>query len=105
MQSNLIPGGSAGTLGLLTPDEAARFLNVSKSWLDKARVYGGGRHERVGRHLMKAAGISMEDACPVAIIVHPPDRIATGFDELERATSDANLLIKAARILAARDIR
>jgi hypothetical protein len=54
--------------------------------------------------LTTAAGIIMEDACPVAITVHSPDRIATTLDELEQATSDANSLIKAARILAARDI-
>jgi hypothetical protein len=61
-------------------------------------------NELVAR-LTTAAGIIMEDACPVAITVHPPDRIAIALDELKRATSDANSLIKAARILAARDIR
>ena len=55
--------------------------------------------------LTTAAGIIMEDACPVAITVHPPERIATALDQLERATGDANLLIKAASILATRDIR
>lgn len=60
-------------------------------------------NELVAR-LTTAAGIIMEDACPVAITVHPPDRIATALDELERATSDANSLIRAARILAVRDI-
>jgi hypothetical protein len=61
-------------------------------------------NELVAR-LTTAAGIIMEDSCAVAITVHPPDRIATALDELEQATSDANSLIKAARILAARDIR
>ena len=28
--------------GLLTPAEAASYLRLSKSWLDKSRVYGGG---------------------------------------------------------------
>ena len=60
-------------------------------------------NELVAR-LTTAAGIIMEDACPVAITVHPPDRIATALDELEHATSDANSLIKAARIFAVRDI-
>lgn len=60
-------------------------------------------NELVAR-LATAAGIIMEDACSVAITVHPPDRIATVLDELERATGDANSLIKAARILAVRDI-
>jgi len=55
--------------------------------------------------LTTAAGIIMEDACPVAITIHPPHQIPTALDELERATSDANSLIQAARILAARDIR
>lgn len=60
-------------------------------------------HELVAR-LTTAAGIIVEDACPIAITVHPPDRIATALGQLERATGDANLLIKAARILATRDI-
>lgn len=60
-------------------------------------------NELVAR-LTTAAGIIMEDASPVAITVHPTDRISLVLDELERATSDANSLIKAARILAARDL-
>ncbi len=31
-----------GTQELLTPGEAAAYLRVSKSYLDKLRVYGGG---------------------------------------------------------------
>lgn len=39
-------------LGLLTPDEASRYLQVSRSWLDKSRVYGGGpRFCRIGRRI------------------------------------------------------
>lgn len=60
-------------------------------------------NELVAR-LTTAAGIIMEDACPAAITVHPAGRVSIVLDELERATSDANSLIKAARILATRDL-
>ena len=60
-------------------------------------------NELVAR-LTTAASIIMEDACPVAISIHPPDQVAGALDQLDRATSDANLLIRAARILASRDI-
>jgi excisionase family DNA binding protein len=37
-------------LDLLTPKEAAAYLRVSKSYLDKLRVYGGGpRFLRLGK--------------------------------------------------------
>jgi excisionase family DNA binding protein len=37
---------------LLTPPEAATYLRVSKSYLDKLRVYGGGpRFMRFGRKI------------------------------------------------------
>lgn len=61
-------------------------------------------NELVAR-LTTAAAIIMEDACPAAITVHPADRMPIVLDKLEHATSDANLLIKAARILVARDLR
>lgn len=61
-------------------------------------------NELVAR-LTTAAGTIMEDACPVAISVHPTDQVVSTLEELEQATSDANLLIKAARVLASRDIR
>lgn len=39
-------------IGLLTPDETCRYLQVSRSWLDKKRVYGGGpRFCRIGRSI------------------------------------------------------
>jgi excisionase family DNA binding protein len=44
MNKNAYPSNPAGTGGqeLLTPGEAAVYLRVSKSYLDKLRVYGGG---------------------------------------------------------------
>ena len=60
-------------------------------------------NELVAR-LTTAAGIIMEDACPIAVSVHPADRVASTLDELDHATSDANQLIKAAQILARRRI-
>lgn len=59
-------------------------------------------NELVAR-LTTAATIIMEDACPIAISVHPPDQLANTLDQLERATSDANSLIMADRIVATRD--
>jgi excisionase family DNA binding protein len=44
---------SAQTEELLSPKQAAAFLRVSKSYLDKLRVYGGGpRFLRFGRKIL-----------------------------------------------------
>ena len=52
MKKDLHPSDPACSveLELLTPREAAAYLRVSKSYLDKLRVYGGGpRFLRLGR--------------------------------------------------------
>ncbi len=45
--------GQAQTLGRkLGAREAAAYLNVSKSWIDKRRVFGGGpRYHKLGRRV------------------------------------------------------
>ena len=61
-------------------------------------------NELVAR-LCTAAGIIMEDACPVAISVPLPGQAETVLIDLEQATIDAHQLILAARVLARRAIR
>jgi hypothetical protein len=55
--------------------------------------------------LSTAAGIIMEDACPMAISVPAPGCMNPNLADLEQATRDANLLIQAAQVLARRNIR
>jgi hypothetical protein len=62
------------------------------------------RNELVTR-LSVAAGIIMEDACPLAITEPPVGHVEDRLAVLERATRDANLLIRAAEVVAVRNIR
>jgi hypothetical protein len=62
------------------------------------------RNELVTR-LSVAAGIIMEDACPLAITEPPAGHLEDRLAVLERATRDANLLIRAAEVVAVRNIR
>ena len=55
--------------------------------------------------LSTAAGIIMEDACPVAITMPAPEKRDQVLASLEQDSRDATLLIQAARVLARRDIR
>ncbi|TMJ20529.1 MAG: hypothetical protein E6G92_12575 [Alphaproteobacteria bacterium] len=55
--------------------------------------------------LSTAAGMIMEDACPMAISVPTPGGMNPNLADLEQATRDANLLIQAAQVLARRNIR
>jgi hypothetical protein len=55
--------------------------------------------------LSTAAGIIMEDACPLAVSQPPAGHLADRLAVLERATRDANLIIRAAEVLAVRNIR
>jgi excisionase family DNA binding protein len=52
---------TAFNVALLTPVEAAKFLNISKSWLDKARMRGEGpAYIRIGRSVRYAKGTLIE---------------------------------------------
>lgn len=55
--------------------------------------------------LSTAAGMIMEDACPVSISVPAPGSMNPNLADLEQATRDANLLIQAAQVIARRNIR
>lgn len=55
--------------------------------------------------LTTAAGMIMEDACPVAISVPAQAVMKPHLSDLEQATRDANLLIQAAQVVARRRIR
>jgi hypothetical protein len=55
--------------------------------------------------LSTAAGIIMEDACPLAVSQPPAGQLGDRLSVLERATRDANLLIRAAEVVAIRNIR
>ena len=55
--------------------------------------------------LSTAAGIILEDACPIAITVPQPGDREMMLARLEQDCADAKLLIQAARVLARRDIR
>ncbi|MBV9931144.1 MAG: hypothetical protein JO013_09390 [Alphaproteobacteria bacterium] len=61
-------------------------------------------NELVAR-LSTAAGMIMEDACPLAVTIPSPGETQDRLSVLGRATSVANLLIRAAEIVAVRNIR
>jgi hypothetical protein len=63
-------------------------------------------NELVAR-LSTAAGIIMEDSSPVAVSRLPKARrkVEARLTNLDQATRDANTLIKAAQVLARRNIR
>lgn len=55
--------------------------------------------------LSTAAGIIMEDACPVAITIPKPETRDIILARLEQDSLDAKILIQAARVLARRNLR
>ena len=72
-QSRTLPNG-AGTAGFLTPGEAAAYLRVSKGYLAKLRVEGGGP-----QFVRLAARV---------ILYRPIDLLAYTESRLRSSTSD-----------------